>query len=146
MEDKTREPIKVLDRRHFTPEGERRPADPMQEGATAVSPPGPELPQPRPTPTGEEAQRAEAPGVPSVFSEFVLSLASSCFMSLGQIPSPVTGRGEVDMDGAGSMIDILQMLQVKTRGNLDAREKELLDRTLFQLKMLYVQAGKDAGV
>ncbi len=144
LEDKAKEPIKVLDRRHFTSDGERRPADPSQEQTSPVAPPAPEKPRPPAAPSQDKAAPAEEPGTPSIFSEFVLSLASSCFMSLGQIPSPVTGQGEVDLEGAGSMIDILQMLQVKTRGNLDPQERELLERTLFQLKMLYVQARKGA--
>lgn len=139
MEDEPKEPIKVLDRRHFTSEGDRRVDVPssQEEGAPkAAAEQATAAPAEKPADAG--ARGSHEP--PSVFSEFVLSLASSCFMSLGQIPSPVTGRPEMDLESAGSMIDILEALQTKTEGNLDAQEKDLLDRTLYQLKLLYVKA------
>jgi hypothetical protein len=139
LEDEPKEPIKVLDRRHFTSEGNRRPdVPPLQdEGRPAESA---EASASAPSEKPADAAETGPQEPPSIFSEFVLSLASSCFMSLGQIPSPVTGRPDMDLESAGSMIDILEALQTKTQGNLDAQEQDLLDRTLYQLKLLYVKA------
>lgn len=137
MTDKAKEPIKVVDRRHFTSEGDPRPA-PEAEGR-------PETPSPEPR--REEARQAEAAagmGPLSPFGEFVLSLASSCLMSLGQIPDAPGGRGEPDLDAAGSILDVLDMLKAKTAGNLDSQESALLEQTLFQLKMTYLQVRKGA--
>ena len=139
LEDEPKEPIKVMDRRHFTSEGERRSdvSTSQDEGLPKAPAEGAE---PAPTGVPSDASERGPQEPPSIFSEFVLSLASSCFMSLGQIPNPVRGRPDMDLESAGSMIDILEALQTKTKGNLDAQEKDLLDRTLYQLKLLYVKA------
>lgn len=72
----------------------------------------------------------------------MISLAQSCFLSLGLVPNPVTGRPEVNLLAAASMLDMLDMLKVKTRGNLSPQEQEFLDHTVLQLKVGYVQASK----
>lgn len=140
LEDEPKEPIKVYDRRHFTSEGDRRSdvPSPQDEGPAKESGGAPSEATAARNLDDDSDKAPQEP--PSVFSEFILSLASSCFMSLGHIPSPVTGRPDLDLESAGSMIDILEALQAKTRGNLDAQEKDLLDRTLYQLKLLYVKA------
>jgi hypothetical protein len=137
LTDKAKEPVKVVDRRHFTSEGERKTAPAEEqppEGRPAVSS--------RQEPSAQVQGGSAFPEVLSPFSEFVISLASSCLLSLGQIPDSSTGRAEPDLDAAGSILDVLEMLKVKTAGNLDARESDLLDQTLFQLKMTYIQARK----
>lgn len=135
MEDQGKSRVKVLDRRHFTAEGQRREADapegPEAKPATAPEPPAP--------PPSKEEPEQEGP-----FAEFLLNLCSSAFMSLGQVPNPLTGRPELDIQSAASIIDILEMLKTKTRGNLSLDESALLDQSLYQLKMLYVQALKKA--
>ena len=137
MTDKAKEPIKVVDRRHFTSEGDIKPA-PSEERR-------PGEPQPAPPPEHPASAAAGSPGLSdslSPFGEFVLSLASSCLFSLGQIPDTATGRPEPDLDAAGSILDVLEMLKEKTAGNLDAQESAILDQTLYQLKMTFVQARK----
>lgn len=137
MEDQGKSRVKVLDRRHFTAEGQRREADvPENPEAKAAAAPAPEPPPP---PSAQEGPGQEGP-----FAEFLLNLTSSAFMSLGQVPNPLTGRPELDIQSAASIIDILEMLQTKTRGNLSLTEKDLLDQSLYQLKMLYVQTLKKA--
>ena len=140
MEDREKPPVKILDKRHFDRDGARRDADgPEVESAEEIRPPAPTSAGEHTGDTSRERGEA-APDEASSFTNFILSLSSSCFMSLGQIPNPMTGTAELDLPSAGSIIDILEMLKVKTDGNLDAYEKTLLDRTLSQLKLLYVQA------
>ena len=78
------------------------------------------------------------------FSALVLSLGSSAIVHLGEAPDPTTGqkRDEPDFPMAQQSIDLLAMLQEKTRGNLTANEASFLDNMLFDLRMLYVQVSK----
>jgi hypothetical protein len=75
------------------------------------------------------------------FAAFVLSLAHTAAVHFGDIPDPVTGQAsEPNVPAAQQMIDILSLLEAKTRGNLTAEERQLLEQLLFELKMRYVEA------
>lgn len=75
------------------------------------------------------------------FSGFVLSLATTAALHFGDIADPETGRkGEPDLPSAARIIEVLSMLQEKTRGNLIPEEKRLMDDLLYELRMRYVQA------
>ena len=77
------------------------------------------------------------------FTAFVLSLASTAAIHFGDLPDPVTGeRAASNLEGATQMIEILALLEQKTRGNLTAEERQLLDQLLFELRMRYVEAEK----
>ena len=77
------------------------------------------------------------------FTAFVLSLASTAAIHFGDLPDPVTGQpADVNLDGAAQMIEILGLLDQKTRGNLTAEERQLLEQLLFELRMRYVEAEK----
>lgn len=72
------------------------------------------------------------------FSTFVLSLASSALVQLGEVPNPETGHTEEDLDMARHTIDVLDMLHDKTRQCLDAEERRLLEGVLYEVRMKYV--------
>lgn len=75
------------------------------------------------------------------FTAFVLSLASTAAIHFGDLPDPVSGeRGEVNLDGASQMIEILSLLEQKTRGNLTAEERQVLEQVLYELRMRFVEA------
>ncbi|MGZ6124223.1 MAG: DUF1844 domain-containing protein [Myxococcales bacterium] len=78
------------------------------------------------------------------FNALVLSLGSSAIVHLGEAPDPVSGqkREKPDFTMAQQSIDLLGMLQEKTRGNLTADEARFLENMLFDLRMLYVQVTK----
>ena len=76
---------------------------------------------------------------PIDFSSFVISLSSSVLISLGEIPNPETQETSTDTCFAKQTIQILEMLQEKTRGNLTDGERELIDSILFDLRFKYVQ-------
>jgi hypothetical protein len=79
------------------------------------------------------------------FTAFVISLASSAAIHFGDLPDPMTGgQSEPNLDGAAQMIEILSLLEQKTRGNLTAEERSLLEQVLYELRMRFVQA-KDGG-
>ena len=73
------------------------------------------------------------------FPTFVLSLSSSALVHLGEVPDPETGKTAENIEMAKHTIDILAMLEEKTRGNLDAEESKLLKDMLFELRMHYVR-------
>ena len=77
------------------------------------------------------------------FAAFVLSLAHTAAVHFGDIPDPVSGQtSAANLPAAQQMIDILSLLETKTRGNLTAEERQLLDQILFELRMRYIEAGK----
>jgi hypothetical protein len=77
------------------------------------------------------------------FVAFIISLATNAAVLFGDLPDPVTSeRREPNLDAAGQLIDILAMLEEKTRGNLTAEERQLLDQVLFELRMRFVEAKK----
>jgi hypothetical protein len=76
------------------------------------------------------------------FTAFVLSLASTAAIHFGDIPDPATGStAELNLEGASQMIEILALLEEKTRGNLTAEERQVLEQVLFELRMRYVEAA-----
>ena len=78
------------------------------------------------------------------FSGFVLSLASTAAVHFGDLPDPSTGQnGEPDLDAASRVIELLAMLQTKTKGNLIEPEERLLDDLLYELRLRFVQARQN---
>jgi hypothetical protein len=76
------------------------------------------------------------------FTAFVLSLASTAAIHFGDIPDPATGAAsEPNLEGASQMIEILALLEEKTRGNLTAEERQVIEQVLFELRMRYVEAA-----
>jgi hypothetical protein len=81
----------------------------------------------------------EQPGIS--FAGFVLSLATTAAVHFGDIPDPNTGEPqEPDLAAAHQMIDLISLLQEKTKGNLTTDEAKLVDDLLYELRMRFVQA------
>jgi len=108
---------------------------------------GGEAKQAEPPPADESAEGpGELPPLPAAdFSILVGMLSTQAFVSLGLIPNPATGKAEVQLELAKHMIDLLGVLEDKTKGNLEQPEQQLLDETLHQLRMVYVQQSKTAA-
>lgn len=78
-------------------------------------------------------------GLPQVtFSTFILSLASSALVQLGEVPNPETGELEEDLALANHSIEVLTMLAEKTKGCLDSDEARLMEEILYEVRMKYV--------
>jgi hypothetical protein len=76
------------------------------------------------------------------FTAFVLSLASTAAIHFGDLPDPVTGEPvEKNLAGAAQMIEILALLDTKTRGNLTAEERQVLEQVLYELRMRFVEVS-----
>ncbi len=74
-----------------------------------------------------------------LFSSLVMMLGQSALLHMGKLVNPATGKAEAHLDYAQDAIDTLDMLEAKTRGNLDADEARLLKTTLSSLKLTYVE-------
>lgn len=148
-EEQAEKAFTISDKRLFNKDGARRPES-QDEVVVASAPP----PLPRPeAPRAETAQQraaAEPPPPPrdlpaADFSTFVIMLANTIMVSLGQVPDPMTQQRRRDLPHAQHTIDILMMLQEKTRGNLTPDEERLLQELLPQLQMAFVASRRQAG-
>jgi hypothetical protein len=76
------------------------------------------------------------------FTTFVLSLASTAAIHFGDLADPSSGQtSEPNLEGARQMIDILALLDEKTRGNLTAEERQVLEQVLYELRMRFVEVS-----
>ena len=124
----------IKDKRTFSQEtGEPRPEE-TKEAKEAKSA------EEEPPMTEAESAPEEEAQLPEVnFSTFVFSLSSSAFLHFGEIPDPSTGKKKKNLPMAKHTIDILAMLEEKTRGNLTDDEGQLLNNILYDLRMRYVR-------
>jgi hypothetical protein len=75
------------------------------------------------------------------FTAFVLSLASTAAIHFGDLPDPESGaRSDPHLEGAAQMIEILALLEQKTRGNLTLEERQVLEQVLYELRLRFVEA------
>jgi len=128
--------FRVTDRRRFADESEAQPDEEPTEAASAPAPePAPE--------TGSSPEAgfagAGASEEPVSFSTFILGLSTQALLHLGDIESPVSGKVERDLGAARHVIDILGILEAKTRNNLEQAESRLLEAVLYDLRMRYVE-------
>ena len=86
------------------------------------------------------ADLTDAEKTSMLFMQVVFQFSSLATMLLGKVPHPETGQTQRDLDGARVIIDQLEMLETKTRGNLSQEEEQLLRQTLMGLRMAYVEA------
>jgi hypothetical protein len=94
-------------------------------------------------PGGSAATEEPGDRLPPVdFSTFVLSLGSSTLMHLGEIEQPGAASPSQSLPLAKHSIDILSMLQEKTRNNLTTHEAQLLENLLYDLRLRYVTASR----
>jgi hypothetical protein len=159
---------KVTDRRLFNADGtprevpeEERP-EPKPEPVAATSSPAedstvassatvkpdetkvvqetPQTPPSDQSGTAGHETEVDLPGAedPASFASFMMSIASNAASSLGMMEHPVTGKREVDLELGKHWIDVLGMLQQKTRGNLLPQEQQILEGLLADLRMQYV--------
>ncbi len=108
----------------------------METEPTSVTPSSDESAQPQ----ADIPDESEVPGAddPASFANFMMSIASNAASSLGMMEHPVTHKRDVDLELGKHWIDVLGMLQDKTRGNLSPQEAQILEGLLADLRMQYV--------
>ena len=88
----------------------------------------------------DSASRKEGAPLPAIdFSTFIMSLNASALVHLGVIDDPTTGKRIKNLPLGKQTVDMLRMLQEKTRGNLTEEEDKLLHGILYDLKIAYVR-------
>ena len=77
----------------------------------------------------------------ALFFNLVMMLSTMAMQEMGKIVNPGTGKAEVQLEGAQAMIDMLEMRQARTAGNLNRSEERMLGETLRALQMNYVETS-----
>ena len=147
--------FKVEDRRRFSAEGDLKPEHRSPEpaavaqasaadsaGAAAATVAGATPAQPR---AGQAFEHASGRGehAPEItFGTFVVGLSTQALVHLGEVPDPHTSQRAPDLPAAEQLIDIIAMLENKTRGNLEPDEQTMLKTILFELRMKYVERAR----
>ncbi len=136
-ENEPQEGFKVVDKRRFSAEGEPTEAHPTEETPKETA--GRDAPKAEPEAPHEHKTEALPP---VSFSMLILDLANTVLFQLGLLRISEEQEVEKDLVGARRTIDLIGLLEEKTRGNLTEEEKRLVTETLYQLRMTYVEMTK----
>ena len=136
--------FKVVDRRSFTTEGTRVAGQPEKveekhEPETRIPEKNAAATPAEPEPEIEEEEGSER------FAMLVSYLSTTAMFQLGLLPGPGGEYIPSDLPNASRTIDLLEVLQEKTRGNLTGQESKLLDEVLYELRMTYLEVQKRAS-
>jgi hypothetical protein len=163
MHESEPESFKVVDRRKFNAEGQRRtdnadlqaeepkaaPVHEAERPAAGPRPletppdPQPEKTQPATAPeTGGKADSRRDKAAAISFLEFIESLYMQAVIGMGLVPDPVTGIVNRNLEITRQMIKIIAMLREKTKGNLDPAESNTIENVLYELRMNFVAVSK----
>jgi|SRR3989304_5759945 len=88
--------------------------------------------------TGPSAPPGDYPMPAASFEMLLTTLATEAMIALGQVPHPATGKVVTDRNQAKYLIDMIDLLREKTKGNLTPQETQLIDLVLHQLRMAFV--------
>ena len=135
-EDKKSHGFKVTDRRRVDERGEDRPEGERAAETSAAAKPV-EPPKSAVGSSDEVHVREDTAEVN--FSSFIMSLATQALMQLGHIKPPPGVDLAVDREAARQTIDLIAMLQIKTKGNLDGEEARLMEEIVNSLRFQFVQ-------
>ncbi len=124
----------IKDKRTFSSEGEGRSTEDSRETPAEK---GEDKEAAKPEVESEIDEEAQLPEVN--FSTFIFSLSSSALLHFGEIPDPTTGAKKKNLPMAKHTIDIIAMLEEKTRSNLTSDEEQLMKNILYDLRMRYVK-------
>ena len=102
---------------------------------------------PREEPREDDYEINDLPGAddPASFINFLMSIASNAAAALGMMEHPATGERSVDLQLGKHWIDVLGMMEQKTRGNLHPQEAQLLEGLLADLRMQFVSLQRAAA-
>jgi Domain of unknown function (DUF1844) len=146
-EDKQEEAFRVIDRRPFTAEGEIRQdvvdaeERKAEREAQIEAARHPVTPSPLEAPANAQPP-ADAPKASPAFENLIRMIGSNAAMVLGAYADPRTGQPVIDPEAARELIDMLDVLQEKTKGHLAQEEENLLLDLLGKLKMTYLEVNQ----
>lgn len=138
--------FRVIDRRPFTNDGELRQefvAEQEREAKLEAKKEAAAPPPPAPVPAGEtKMPPLETPKRSAAFENLIRMLGSNGAMVLGAYTDPRTGQPVIDPEAARELIDMLDAMHEKTKGNLAPEEDSLLLDLLGKLKMTYLEVNQ----
>jgi Domain of unknown function (DUF1844) len=147
--------FKVEDRRRFSAEGELKPEhrspEPAVNQASSVESTIEAAASLTSGDTQTQAQQTQSYGPSSAhreaapeitFGTFIVGLSTQALVHLGELPDPHSNQRGQDLIAAEQLIDIIAMLENKTRGNLEPDEQTMLQTILFELRMKYVERAR----
>jgi len=145
--------FKVVDRRMFTSEGEVRTDLPPEPPPPPAPTPEPAPPQSQPQASSSPAEGGakERPATPShapgavQFEHLIMSLVTTAMYQLGMAARPGEIAPPPDLPAARETIDLLAVIQEKTKGNLTHEEVQLLSGSLQELRLVYVEITRQSG-
>lgn len=138
-EEKEGTGFKVVDRRSFDADGSRRESSPAEKAGPAAH-----LPPPRSSsavPAADAPEETFEEGTPT-FETLVSYLSTTALFQLGLLAGPSGERIPSDLVNARRTLDLLEILQQKTRGNLTPEETKLLEDVLYELRINFVEVSK----
>ena len=144
-EKKQEESFRVIDRRPFTTDGELRQefvAEQEREAKQEAKKEAAAVPAPAPAASEGLAPAKETPKRSAPFENLIRMLGSNGAMVLGAYTDPRTGQPVIDPDAARELIDMLDAMHEKTKGNLAPEEDSLLLDLLGKLKMTYLEVNQ----
>jgi hypothetical protein len=129
MAEKKDEEIRVEDRRFFDQEGNPIAQEEAQE--------------PTEQPEAERTERKQTSGIPPAidFAAILFTYVHTALIYLGEVKDP-EGKESENLEGARQMIDILELMEQKTKGNLTKQEEQYLESALYDLRMRYMKKAK----
>jgi len=142
-EHKSEDTFRVIDRRLFTEAGELRQEIVEEEKREAVKEAVAAKQEPPAGPAAtSETPTAETPKRSPAFENLIRMIGSNAAMVLGAYTDPRTGQPMIDPDAARELIDMLDALHEKTKGNLAPEENDVLLDLLGKLKLTYVEVNQ----
>ena len=131
-DEKDNSELRVEDRRHFDKEG-----NPVKNEETRT-----EEAVPPEKPSEFEETSSQAPQID--FPSLIFIYVQSALVHLGEVEDPISRKKSSNLSAARQMIDILELLQEKTRGNLTTQEEQYIEKALFDLRLIYVQKARQS--
>lgn len=151
MPEEKNEPsgFKVVDRRSFSEDGSRREGTPeddtRREARATAARPSTQPAEPARRAESEPEEEAYFEDEAASFATLVSYLSTTAMFQLGLLPGPGGERIPADFANARRTIDLLEVLQEKTQGNLTPEEARMLEEVLYELRLTFVEAEQRRG-
>ena len=123
--------FKITDRRGFTEDGTPKPENEAPAETSAETPPAAAA-------DTEPRDKSKGSYRPIDFPTYILGYYTQGLVLLGETPNPYTQKKEEDVESVRHIIDVLSMIEQKTKGNLSSEEKQLLESVLYELRMKFM--------
>lgn len=140
--EKKEKSFTFVDKRHRSSEEDQSDDSTQPEHGMEAKPEEPTQPE---SASSDESDKNKGASAPSIdFTTFILSLSSSAAYHMGGFQDSVSGKTSINLDLAKQTIDIVAILEEKTKGNLSEDESKLISGVLYDLRMKFIEVSKGA--